>query len=375
MRLRSWNSPVGPRILKTALAVTLALAVIEHYGASPAKVVFATIGAMSAVGPTFTASLLACLTQIFGVAVGGLLALTVIALRIPPVIGIGVGIVGILTGYQYFRFKLVPVLPCLVLVNVCLNPAVEGASYAVGRLWDTAIGLAVGLAVNLLIFPYDNSKKIRQTMEGLDRDLILFLEDLFDGDQHLPEAEVLARKVDALEGQLLLFSQQRLLLHRTRQKRELQCLRSCEDIAQELVVELEALRNMECRGRLNQENRQALRTLGAKVVEGVRDQGQRVEDVVVNYHVARALRLRQELKQTLPLLRRGRGGTRLNAFERLTEEESETEGRHPSGCRPSAALFKFPCARFRENIDYFRSRASLTLPMMWAPMSREASTV
>ena len=79
---------------------------------------------------------------------------------------------GILTGYQYFRFKLVPVLPCLVLVNVCLNPAVEGASYAVGRLWDTAIGLAVGLAVNLLIFPYDNSKKIRQTMEGLDLSLI-----------------------------------------------------------------------------------------------------------------------------------------------------------------------------------------------------------
>ena len=63
MRLRSWKSPVGPRILKTALAVTLSLAVVEHYGASPAKVVFATIGAMSAVAPTFTASLLACLTQ------------------------------------------------------------------------------------------------------------------------------------------------------------------------------------------------------------------------------------------------------------------------------------------------------------------------
>ena len=224
MRLRSWKSPVGPRILKTALAVTLALAVVEHYGASPAKVVFATIGAMSAVGPTFTASLLACLTQICGVAVGGLLALTMIALQIPPVIGVGVGIVGILTGYQYFRLKLVPVLPCLVLVNACLNPAVEAAPYAVGRLWDTAIGLAIGMVVNMLIFPYDNSRKIRRTMEGLDRDLILFLEDLFDGDEHLPEAEALARKVDALEGQLLLFSQQRLLLHRARQKRELQCL-------------------------------------------------------------------------------------------------------------------------------------------------------
>ena len=159
-------------------------------------------------------------------------------------IGVGVGIVGILTGYQYFRLKLVPVLPCLVLVNACLNPAVEAAPYAVGRLWDTAIGLAIGMVVNMLIFPYDNSRKIRRTMEGLDRDLILFLEDLFDGDERLPEAEALARKVDALEGQLLLFSQQRLLLHRARQKRELQCLRSCEDIARELVVELEALRKL-----------------------------------------------------------------------------------------------------------------------------------
>lgn len=304
MRLRSWKSPVGPRILKTALAVTLALAVVEPYGASPAKVVFATIGAMSAVAPTFTASLLACLTQICGVAVGGLLALTVIALRIPPVIGVGVGIIGILTGYQYFRLKLVPVLPCLVLVNICLNPAVEGASYAAGRLWDTAIGLAIGMAVNLLIFPYDNSRKIRRTMEGLDRDLILFLEDLFDGDEHLPEAVALARKVDALEGQLLLFAQQRLLLHRRQQKQELQRLRSCEDIARELVVEMEALRNMERRGHLNRENRQELRALGAQVMEEVPDKGEQVEDVVVNYHVARALSLRRELRQSLPIERR-----------------------------------------------------------------------
>ena len=298
MRLRSWKSPVGPRILKTALAVTLALAVVEHYGASPAKVVFATIGAMSAVGPTFTASLLACLTQICGVAVGGLLALTMIALQIPPVIGVGVGIVGILTGYQYFRLKLVPVLPCLVLVNACLNPAVEAAPYAVGRLWDTAIGLAIGMVVNMLIFPYDNSRKIRRTMEGLDRDLILFLEDLFDGDEHLPEAEALARKVDALEGQLLLFSQQRLL-RRKRQKRVLQQLRSCEDIARELLVELETLRNMEHLGCLNEENRKTLSELGAQVGQKCETQAHSVEDTVVNYHVSRVLKLRVELKENL----------------------------------------------------------------------------
>lgn len=65
-------------------------------------------------------------------------------------------------------------------------------------------------------------------------------------------------------------------------------------------MELEALRNMEGRGRLNRENRQALRALGAQVVEETEETGRQTEDVVVNYHVARALCLRRELRQSLP---------------------------------------------------------------------------
>lgn len=87
-----------------------------------------------------------------------------------------------------------PVLPCLVLVNICLNPQVEAVSYSLGRIWDTAIGLAIGMLVNTLIFPYDNSRTIRQMMESLDDDLIRILEDLFDGDDHLPNADELERK-------------------------------------------------------------------------------------------------------------------------------------------------------------------------------------
>ena len=58
---------------------------------------------------------------------------------------------------------------------------------------------------------------------------------------------------------------------------------------------------MECRGRLDQENRQTLRALGAKVKEEEPEKEQCVEDIVVNYHVSRALYLRQELRQSLPL--------------------------------------------------------------------------
>ena len=297
-RLSALKLPVGMRTIKTALAVVLALLVVEQYGASPAKVVFATIGAISAVGPTFTASLLACLTQICGVTVGVLLALFMLMLNVPPMAAVGIGIIAVLAGYQGLRLKLVPVLPCLVLVNVCLNPEVEAVSYSMGRIWDTAIGLAIGMAVNTLIFPYDNSLKIRQTMEGLDKDLIEFLEDMFDGDEHLPETDRLEKKIDALEGQLALFSEQRLL-RRGRQKRELCRLECCEDIAQALLTELITLRNMEHLGCLNEENRLALRALGANVSESCPLEAGRVEHTVVNYHISQVLRLCQELKEKL----------------------------------------------------------------------------
>ena len=290
--------PIGMRTVKTALAVTLSLMAVEYYGASPAKVVFATIGAISAVGPTFTASLLACMTQICGVTVGALLALVFLALPIPPIVGVGIGIMVIITSYHHLKLKLVPVLPCLVLVNACLNPEIQALSYSLGRIWDTAIGLAIGMLVNTLIFPYDNSKKIRHMMAGLDEDLIRILEDLFDGDDHLPQADGLEKKIDALERQLALFSEQRLL-HRKRQKREIQRLSTCEDTARALRVELAALCAMPAVGRLNRENRQALLALGAKVSREEPGGTETVEDVVSNYHVSQVLRLRQKLKGQL----------------------------------------------------------------------------
>lgn len=297
-RLRAWKIPVGMRTIKTTIAVILALLVVQPYGTSTAKVVFATIGAMSAVGPTFKASAVACLTQICSVTVGAVMAVIMAELKVPPMAAVGIGIIILLWMYQYSHLKLLPVLPCLVLVNICLTPEIEAAPYALGRLWDTAIGLGIGMLINTLVFPYDNSQKIRQTMVSLDSDLIEFLEDMFDGDEHQPEAKNIGRKIAALEGQLKLFADQRLF-RRKRQKRELQTLRTCEDIAHELLIELETLQNMKRKGNLNEENRQSLQELGAKLSQTYHQRPESVEAVVVNYHVARALQLRKDLKAEL----------------------------------------------------------------------------
>ena len=48
------------------------------------------------------------------------------------------------------------------------------------------------MLVNTLIFPYDNSKRIQETVECLDKEVLRFLEDMFDGDNILPDTEKMA---------------------------------------------------------------------------------------------------------------------------------------------------------------------------------------
>ena len=48
--------PIGPRTVKTAVAVILAMIIVEAYGATSSKLVFAMLGAMAAIEPTFKQS-------------------------------------------------------------------------------------------------------------------------------------------------------------------------------------------------------------------------------------------------------------------------------------------------------------------------------
>ena len=234
--MQKLSSIIGLRTIKTAAAIIIALAIVNQYGTSSAKLIFAMLGAMSAVQPTFRASLEACLTQIVGVSFGAVMGLLLRELPISYLTAVGIGVIIIITVYNSLHVTLSPSLPSFILVMVCTTAELSPMSYALGRIWDTAIGLVVGLCVNMLVFPYDNSRKIRATMESLDKDLIAFLEDMFDGDGHLPDADDMAAKIATMEKQLTIFSNQRLLFRLRRQRRELAQLRHCEKMAQALVT-------------------------------------------------------------------------------------------------------------------------------------------
>lgn len=290
---------LGLRTIKTAVAAVIAMVLVGYYGANEANVFFAIMGAMVAMEPTFRESLEGCLTQIIGVTFGAVMGLVLFALRIPPLWALGIGIVLVIVLYNGLKIRFSPVLSCFIVVTLCIDPGLEPVTYALERLWDTAIGLAVGMTINMLVFPYDNSRRIRTLVRNLEHGVVDFLEDLFDGDQHLPDAKAMTRQIDELDRQLKIFSNQKLVLRLRRQKAQLAVFQICEIKARELVARIEVLSRVETPGRLNEENRQALLDLGAQIPPVTDDAPQQEKDIVTNYHVRQILAIRLELLAAL----------------------------------------------------------------------------
>ena len=291
--------PIGLRTLKTAAAIVISMIIVDAYGASSSRLIFAMLGAMAAVQPTFKESVESCITQIAGVFLGALAGVLLLSLPIHPLVAAGIGVVLVIMVYNALHIRFSPSLPSFIVVLLCTTPGVQPLSYGLGRIWDTAIGLGVGMAINTLIFPYDNSRRIRSTIESLHKELILFLEDMFDGDNILPDAGDTSHTIDDMHKQLKIFENQKLMFHLRRQKRDLERFRQCEGKARELLAHMEVLSRMGVPGRLSEENRQRLISCGACVRDRRQLSSVMEKDIVTNYHVSRVLTLRLELLEAL----------------------------------------------------------------------------
>lgn len=290
---------VGLRTVKTAVAIIIAMVLVEPYGATSSRLILAMLGAMAVVQPTFKESLEACVTQTVGVIFGVVTGVILVALPTGPLASVLIGVIFLITIYNLLPSAFSPSLPCFILVMVCTDAEMAPIAYGLGRIWDTAIGLGVGMMINMLVFPYDNSQKIHDTVYGLDKDLMLFLEDMFDGDGHLPDADAMNARIASLESQLSIFANQKFILHVQRKKQALERYRVCERKARELVSHLEVLAQLDRPGRLSQENRRRLAASGATVCDNRELDSVMEKDVVTNFHVAQILTIRRELLEAL----------------------------------------------------------------------------
>lgn len=285
----------GPRTIKTIAAVIISMLIVDAYGTTSSKLIFAMLGAMAAMEPTFRESVTACLTQIVGVLIGGLGGVLLRFLPLPSLVSVAIGILLIITLYNVFRIPFSPSLPCFVVVMVCTTPDVAPLEYAAGRIWDSAIGLGVGLIINMLILPYDNSKKIRDGVKSLEKGVITFLEEIYDGDNVMPDMDKLTRKVVEIERQLGVFSGQRLFFRRNSQKIQIEAFRKCENMARLLVNHMEVLCRLENVGMPDSKTIGMMEAAGVKTVFSVAVENDDAANAVATYHVQQILLLRRQL--------------------------------------------------------------------------------
>ena len=291
--------PIGLRTAKTAVAVLLSMVVVNYFGTTSSKLFFAVLGALAAVQPTFSESLESCINQIIGVFVGAVAGGLLVVLGIPPLIAASVGIVLVIIVCNSLRISNSAGLACIIVVCMCLDGETKPITYALTRIWDTAIGLAIGMAINTLIFPYNNSQRIRSLIGSMEQDVLRFLEDVFDGDDVLPDPEALEKKLSDLEQQLNIFRNQKLVLKLRRQEAELENYRICERKSRELLARLKILSVVGKPGRLSDENRQRLKNAGADIRDKRALKNPQERDIVTNYHVRQILQLRTELLEIL----------------------------------------------------------------------------
>ena len=296
--MKKIRSPIGLRTAKTATAVVISMLIVDLYGATTSKLFFAMLGAMAAVQPTFKDSVESCLAQLVGLILGAAAGILLLFMPISSIAATAIGIVLVITLYNTLGIHYPPSIPCFMVVTLCTATDIDVLPYVLGRFWDTAIGLGVGMVINTLIFPYDNSRQIRSIVESLNRDVIHFLEDLFDGDDIIPDAQEMTQKMNNMGRQILIFSNQKFLIHPKRQKHKLEQFHICEAKARVLLARLEVLSRMGIPGRLNDENRKRLESCGANIMDMRPLDSVTERDVVTNYHVSQILTLRRELLDT-----------------------------------------------------------------------------
>ena len=293
---------IGMRTLKTVLAVVLSMLAVNTVGTTDSRLIFAMIGATAAMQPTIKESIDSCIAQVVGVLFGAAAGLFLRHLPLPALVNTGIGIALCIVLYNTLRISYSPSLPIFMVVLLCTTPDIEAIPYAAGRVWDSAIGLGIGMLINVLIFPYDNSRTVRTLVQQMNRESLLFLEKMFGGSGTLPEAEDMRSQITALAAQMQILSNQRPYLRAGKKQTQLTAYRQCEEMARQMLAQMEVLRHIGVVGCLSEENRQRLIEQGASLSEEGSAAGFCADptlSLVTNYHVARILELRTAMCSAL----------------------------------------------------------------------------
>jgi len=170
---------IGFRTIKTGIAVSLGMLISIFFATGdPFYVIVAAIIAMQ---PTVSDSWKMGLNRILGTIIGAVIGVAFAYTTPVNPITTGFGIIVIIYILNKLKWSESISIGSVVFVGIFLN---EGASnhfqYALGRLFDTSIGIGVAVAVNYLIYPPTYDKKMINEINGASKYIWSYIYNIFD---------------------------------------------------------------------------------------------------------------------------------------------------------------------------------------------------
>ena len=288
---------IGLRTVKTALAVIISLFITSLFGE---VTIFPALSSIAVMSRTFDEGLLECRNQAVGICIGGLFGcLTAILFPDPPIWGIGIGILFIMAACSSLKVVFSCSLSCAIFIVACMTEPELVIPNTLIRLYQTAIGLSIGLLINYTIIPYNNSKKIYSLMEDLLNDLPNVLNKRVILGLY-PDLTPMDTQIDRLHYEMTIYRHQRFI-RRQAHRNEYSYMSGCLQLAERIHQEMTVLCQMDAIGVPDADNNRQLRAIGLEIPEsGFAMCSKNDKDhIVTNYHLHMLLQARLFLLELL----------------------------------------------------------------------------
>ena len=285
--MKKYAPHIGLRTIKTALAVVVSMLVASLFGPPS---IFPALSAIAVMRHTFQESLQECKNQAVGICIGGILGcVTVLLYPSPPIWIMGLGVIVIILLCTTLHVTFSCSLSLAIFIVACMTDRSEVVTSTLTRLFHTGIGLGIGLAINYLIVPYDNSSKIYALLRQVADCLPLYLDACMLKGLN-PDLGELDGLLARLHDELAIYHHQRFQ-KRARHKEEYVYMSGCVQLAERIQQELTALCCLDSPGFPDQDNRFRLRCLNLKLPERKEPayHSSEEDDTVTNYHLRKLL--------------------------------------------------------------------------------------
>jgi len=211
---------VGGRVLKTVLAVTLAIFIAQYFELP--RVILAAIVALLTVQRTFYHSLLQSLAKLGSVLLGGILGTAFsFAFGVAP-LGYGLATLAAIYICLQLRWQEHIVLTTVTAITIIFSTNDMVLTYSIGQIFTAMVGAVCALAVNFLFTPNHGKEvlqKIKQAEESLREAVDFIMREMLEPGCDDAEYKKLIDELDqciesGLETGKLLQEEQRFIINR-----------------------------------------------------------------------------------------------------------------------------------------------------------------